>query len=115
MSYLLRHNPTGLNMDKHGFVNIDELLQKIKTRFQVERNILLQIVEKGENQRFEVFEGKIRALYGLSVPIELELEEEKDIEVFYHGTTQEAIRKIMREGLCSMKRNWVQKNGRKRR
>ncbi len=94
-------------MDRQGFVNIDELLQKVKMRFQIRKALLLQIAENGDNKRFEVIEGRIRALYGHSVPIELELEEERDLEVFYHGTTEEAASKIMREGLRSMKRNWV--------
>ena len=107
VSYLLRHNPAGLEMDKHGFVSLHELLQKINMRFQVKSTFLLQIVEKSDNKRFEVVEGRVRALYGHSVPVELELEEERDIEVFYHGTTEKAVPKIMREGLRSMKRSWV--------
>ncbi len=42
MSYLLRHDPENLNMDRHGFVSLDELLEKIREHFQVDKKSFLK-------------------------------------------------------------------------
>lgn len=107
MSYLLRHNPENLKMDRHGFVDIDELIDKLKERFQVNKKFLLEIVEKSERKRFEIVENRIRALYGHSISVEIELEEDRTVEAFYHGTTQNAATKILKTGLKPMKRRRV--------
>jgi len=107
MSYLLRHNPRDLKMDSQGYVDLEDLLRKVRERFPVDRQLLFEIVEKSEKKRFEVKNGKIRALYGHSIPVDLKLKEEKTVEVLYHGTTPEAAEKIMRTGLKPMKRRWV--------
>lgn len=107
MSYLLRHNPQGLSMDEHGFVNLDKLVEKINQRFRVNKIFVLEIVERNGRKRFEVVDNKIRALYGHTVPVKLEFEEDKTVKVLYHGTTPQAASKILREGLKPMKRKWV--------
>jgi len=107
MSYLLRHNPENLKMDKQGFVDLDKLLAKVSERFQVDIKVFLEIVEKSERRRFEVVENKIRALYGHTIPVKPELEEDKVAKIFYHGTTPDAAARILKVGLKSMKRKWV--------
>jgi putative RNA 2'-phosphotransferase len=107
ISYLLRHNPENLRMDKHGFVDIDQLIDKLKEHFRVNKKSLLEIVEKSERKRFEIVDNKIRALYGHSIPVKLEFEEDKAVKVLYHGTTPEAATKIRKVGLKPMKRRWV--------
>lgn len=107
MSYLLRHNPENLKIDKHGFVDLDELLNKLKKRFQIDRKLILEIVEKSDRKRFQIMENKIRALYGHTIPVKLELEEDKVNTVFYHGTTPDATSEILKAGLRPMKRKWV--------
>lgn len=107
MSYLLRHNPENLKMDKHGFVDLDELLEKLNERFQIDKEFTHEIVEKSDRKRFEIVENKIRAMYGHSIPVKLELEEDKVTKVFYHGTTPNAVSEIIRGGLKPMKRRWV--------
>jgi putative RNA 2'-phosphotransferase len=107
MSYLLRHNPENLKMDEHGFVDLDAFLEKLKGRFQIDKESILEIVENSERKRFEIIENKIRALYGHSIPVKLELEEDKETKVFYHGTTPDAASKILKLGLKPMERKWV--------
>ncbi|MFB0561820.1 MAG: RNA 2'-phosphotransferase [Candidatus Lokiarchaeia archaeon] len=107
MSYLLRHNPGTLKMDNYGFVDLEEFLKKLKERFQIDEKLLFEIVEKSERKRFEIIGNKIRALYGHSIPVKLELDEDKVKEVFYHGTTPDAASKILKIGLKPMKRRWV--------
>jgi len=107
MSYLLRHNPENLKMNRHGFVSLEELLEKVKERFQVDKKFVFDIVEKSERKRFEIVEDKIRALYGHTIPVKLELEEDKTVKVLYHGTTEDAASEILKVGLKAMKRRWA--------
>ena len=107
MSYLLRHNPENLKMDSEGFVDLGELLAKLKEKFPVDKQLILEIVERSERKRFEIRNGKIRALYGHSIPVMLKLKEDKTVKILYHGTTPEAAAEILKSGLKPMKRNWV--------
>jgi len=107
MSYLLRHNPQDLKMDRHGFVDVDELLVKIRERFPISNKLVSEIAEKSGRRRFDIVGNKIRALYGHTIPVKLELEEDRVVKVLYHGTTLEAAHKIMRDGLKPMRRRWV--------
>jgi putative RNA 2'-phosphotransferase len=107
VSYLLRHNPENLKMDRHGFVDLDNLLEKLKERFQIDKEFTLEMVVKSDRRRFEIVGNRIRALYGHTIPVKLELEEEKVAKVFYHGTTPDAAFKILKVSLKPMKRRWV--------
>ncbi len=108
MSYLLRHNPEGLRMDERGYVSLSDLLEKLRRRFpQVDEELVREIVEKSERRRFEIRGGRIREVYGHSIPVNLDLKEDKEVRVLYHGTTPEAAEKILKTGLKPMKRRWV--------
>ena len=108
LSYLLRHNPEDLRMDERGFVSLAEVLSKLKKRFpQVTGKLIREIVERSDRRRFEIKDGKIRALYGHSIPVKLDLKEDDRVRVLYHGTTREAASRILRIGLKPMRRNWV--------
>ncbi len=107
MSYLLRHEPENLEMDRQGFVGLEELVKKIGERFQVDQRFILDIVEKSGRKRFEIINNKIRALYGHTVTVELAFEEDRTIRTLYHGTSPDAASRILEMGLKSMKRRWV--------
>jgi len=108
MSYLLRHNPEDLKMDEQGFVNLTELIEKLRKRYpQVDEKLIHEIVERSERRRFEIKNGKIRALYGHSISIKLQPEEDREIKILYHGTSPEAAKRILKTGLKPMKRKWV--------
>ena len=107
MSYLLRHNPENLNMDKNGFVSLKGLLEKLNERFQVDENFIREIAEKSDKKRFELVGDKIRALYGHTITVEIKFEEDKTIKRLYHGTTVDAAYKILKTGLKPMKRKWA--------
>jgi len=107
MSYLLRHNPENLKIDEEGFVCIDELLLKLREKYDVDKSFIIEVVNRGGRKRFEIVGNKMRALYGHSIRVEVELEEDKSVTVLYHGTTPEAASEILRNGLKPMKRRWV--------
>ncbi len=107
MSYLLRHNPENLKMNRDGFVDLNQLLKKLNERFQIDKRFVYDIVEKRDRKRFEIVENKIRAFYGHTIPVNMKLAVNENSKVFYHGTTPEAASKILKEGLKPMKRRWV--------
>jgi putative RNA 2'-phosphotransferase len=107
MSYLLRHNPENLKMDRYGFVDLDEFLEKVNQRFHIDKELICEIVDQSNRKRFEIVGNMIRALYGHTIPVKLELEEDKVVNVVYHGTTPDAASKILKVGLKPMKRKWV--------
>ena len=107
MSYLLRHNPRGLRMNARGFVRLDDLLKKVRERYDVDEAFIRDTVYAGDKTRFQILDGKIGALYGHTVDVEIHLPEDESVNVLYHGTTTESVAKILQKGLRSMKRKWV--------
>jgi len=107
MCYLLRHRPQSLEMDAEGFVSVDELLGKIRARYLIDKNLIIEIVGGSDRRRFEVKEDGIRALYGHTLPVKVEFEEDTVVKLLYHGTTSHAACKILKEGVKPMKRKWV--------
>ena len=108
IAYLLRHDPSGLNMNKNGYVKTEELLKKLKERWP---SILLEdlkkIDAKDRKGRYELNNDKIRALYGHSVQdVEIKLPRAEP-NILYHGTTEKSAVKIINEGLKSKGRNKV--------
>ncbi|MFX1450488.1 MAG: RNA 2'-phosphotransferase [Promethearchaeota archaeon] len=105
MSYLLRHNPKNLNLDKEGFVNLDEFLNFIQLKYKsLQKEDLIAIIR--ENERYEINNNRIRAIYGHSIDVSYELEQ-INIDKLYHGTTQNAVERILKEGLKPMGRKKV--------
>jgi putative RNA 2'-phosphotransferase len=94
-------------MDNYGFVDIDELHKKLGQRYSIDKQLIFEIVEKGTRKRFEIVGNKIRALYGHTIGIKQKLVEDEAVEVLYHGTTRISARKILKEGLKSMRRIFV--------
>ncbi|MFX0133093.1 MAG: RNA 2'-phosphotransferase [Candidatus Hodarchaeota archaeon] len=105
MSYLLRHNPKGLNLDKEGFVDLEHFLKFVQNKYKsLDKNDLISIAR--ENERYEIKNNRIRAIYGHSIDVSYNLEQ-IEIDKLYHGTTQKAAEKILKEGLNPMGRKRV--------
>jgi len=108
VSYLLRHNPEDLEMDDDGFVDLGDLVLKVRRRFPtVDRSFLIKLVDVSERKRFEIVGNKIRALYGHTVLVHIHLREDRQVERLYHGTTPQAAKVILEKGLQPMRRKWV--------
>jgi putative RNA 2'-phosphotransferase len=107
MSYLLRHDPKGLRMNARGFLRLGDLLRKVRERYDVDEAFIREIVYAGGKTRFQILDGKIRALYGHTTDVDIDLPEDESVDVLYHGTTAESAAKILKKGLRSMKRKWV--------
>jgi len=112
MSSWLRHHPEaiGLEMDGAGWVRVDELLAKAAARGQAfSRAQLEEVVAENTKKRFEFDETEtlIRARQGHSVPVELGYATAEPPEVLFHGTVQNTLTLIWRDGLLPMKRHAV--------
>ncbi|WP_041540489.1 RNA 2'-phosphotransferase [Catenulispora acidiphila] len=112
MSSWLRHHPEaiGLEMDGAGWVRVDELLAKAAARGQAfSRAQLEEVVAENTKKRFEFDETEtlIRARQGHSIPVELGYATAEPPEVLFHGTAQNTLTLIWRDGLLPMKRHAV--------
>jgi putative RNA 2'-phosphotransferase len=107
LSYLLRHHPNDLPMTRDGFVPIQQVLSKVQKKYpEVNREFIKQLVNQ-RNKRFQIRNDKIRALYGHSIPVTIDLDKDDQTDILYHGTSQQSAEKILQEGLKSKGRNKV--------
>lgn len=112
ISLVLRHKPdaAGISLDEHGWANVDELLDGINdTGRKIDMDILEEIVRTDSKQRYSFNEDKtlIRANQGHSIPVDVELDEQKPPQILYHGTAERFLDAIMAEGLKPMSRLYV--------
>lgn len=115
LSYLLRHNPgeIGLDMDKHGWVDVNQLLGKINAhgKYTISRELLDEIVATDNKGRYRYDEDRkrIKACQGHSIQwVEPELSWQDPPNYLYHGTTLQAYHKILESGaILKMSRHAV--------
>ena len=105
ITYLLRHNPENLEMDRNGWVSVVDLLKKTK----ITSTELEEIVKLDNKQRFNFNDNKskIRANQGHSLDVSIEMDELEPPDILFHGTSAKSIEPIMSEGLLSMSRQHV--------
>ena len=102
LAYVLRHSDLP---DRNGWVRVGVLLNEMSITLP----ILQGIVAEDTKGRFEFSEDEssVRALYGHSIEVNLELEPTTPPMILYHGTAEKYIDSIMKEGLRPRKRNFV--------
>ncbi len=112
-SHALRHAPDeyGIVLDDEGWVPVEELMTALRAHSRDFRRPvgedLARMMAASEKQRFEMRDGRIRALYGHSLPEKIAKEPAEPPEVLYHGTPPRSAEVILREGLQSMRRQYV--------
>ncbi|MGI6216629.1 MAG: RNA 2'-phosphotransferase [Coriobacteriales bacterium] len=113
VSYALRHAPWEyeLELDDEGFVPVEQLLAALNESGKYGRPVttddLVEMICSSEKKRHEICGGKIRALYGHSVPARILKQQAEPPSVLYHGTARRFLDKIMAEGLKPMSRQYV--------
>lgn len=113
ISYALLHHPEefGIEPDDAGFVGIDELIAGINARHPTGEHVSLidikRAVLQSTKQRHEIYQGRIRALYGHSYHGRRDLKPVEPPAILYHGTSPRVLDAIMREGLRPIKRQMV--------
>ena len=111
VSLILRHKPEtiGIQLDEHGWANVDELIAGISKTCEFNREILEEIVRTDNKQRFTFNEDKtkIRANQGHSIPVDVELKEMQPPETLWHGTGEKYVASIDQQGLNPRTRLYV--------
>lgn len=111
MSLILRHQPEtiDINLDEHGWANVDELIAGISRTHEFDMDILEEIVKTDNKLRYSFNEDKtlIRANQGHSIPVDVELEKTEPPKYLYHGTGEKYIEAIDEQGIISKSRLYV--------
>lgn len=111
MSMILRHRPetVGIQLDEHGWADVNELIKGIAKKKKFNREILEEIVRTDSKQRYSFNEDKtkIRANQGHSISVDLELEPLEPPEILWHGTAEKYVASIEKAGLRPGNRMYV--------
>ena len=112
LSYVLRHNPDalGLELEPGGWADVDTLLDRARADGRsIDRSLLERVMAHGEKKRFALSEdgSKIRANYGHSIGVDLDLTPSAPPESLYHGTARQTLSAIRDDGLRPQPRRYV--------
>ena len=112
LSYVLRHNPGALGLDlaPGGWADVDTLLDRARADGRsIDRSLLKRVIAQGEKERFALSddETKIRANYGHSIEVDLDLTPTVPPAQLYHGTARQTLPAIRKEGLRPQSRQFV--------
>lgn len=110
MAYVLRHNPGryGLTTDRHGYVDLEALLQIAARRYPaVGASRLRELIASSDLARFEVSGERVRARYGHSISVEPVGEPVEPPPLLYHGTDESRLAAILAGGLHPVERRLV--------
>jgi putative RNA 2'-phosphotransferase len=112
LAKVLRHDPWlfDLEMDDDGWVSVESLLKALHDQKRW-RDVTVAdfeaIIAPTDKRRYEMADGRIRALYGHSTPNKLRKEPAAPPEILYHGTNGAALPTILKTGLLPMSRQYV--------
>ncbi|GAB4502768.1 MAG: RNA 2'-phosphotransferase [Anaerolineales bacterium] len=109
---VLRHQPHkhGVTIDEHGWAQIDDVIRAVnRVGMPLTPQTLEQIVNENDKKRFAISaDGRaIRARYGHSIAVDLELAPLEPPQQLYHGTAERFIESIRAEGLKPGSRQFV--------
>jgi len=112
LSKVLRHQPEriGVVLDEAGWANVEQMLGAFAKKGRViSREVLNEVVEKNDKQRFSFSADgtRIRANQGHSIDVDLGYELATPPGILYHGTPQQFVEAIRNEGLKKMNRHHV--------
>jgi putative RNA 2'-phosphotransferase len=112
VSYTLRHAPWEyeLELNDEGWVEIDQLLSALRLNKQwesIDIYDLFTMIEESDKKRHEILDGRIRALYGHSVPKKILKKVGIPPLILYHGTARYLVEQIISEGLQPKGRQYV--------
>jgi putative RNA 2'-phosphotransferase len=112
LSYVLRHNPDALDLDLDpgGWADLDVLIENARAEGRsLSRSRIRHVIDAGEKTRFTLTDDgrKIRANYGHSIDVDLDLAPTPPPEHLYHGTARNALPAIRDEGLRPQSRQYV--------
>lgn len=112
LSFVLRHQPEAidLELDSGGWARIDDLIEKTgNSRRPLTDALIREVVEKDDKQRYALSDDgqKVRARYGHSIEIDLEIDPVEPPEILYHGTASRNLGPIHMNGIVRGGRQYV--------
>lgn len=113
LSFVLRHDPDKYNLvlDTNGYADLKTILNVLSNRFKnekISKQTIESMIQNSDKKRFEIVEDKIRAFYGHSIEKRIYFEESSSVpSILYHGTTEKAYKKILKEGLTKQNRQYT--------
>lgn len=113
LSHMLRHRPEqyGVALDDEGWVHFDTVLDALARHDRRMAGLtvddLRTMMAAAEKQRFELRDGRIRAVYGHSLKGQIAHEPATPPALLYHGTSWDALTSIRQDGLRPMRRQFV--------
>ena len=113
VSRALRHEPWlyELELDDGGWAEVAAVLAALRQERAAWHDLaeadLADMIRHSSKQRYEMAGGRIRALYGHSLPGKLARVAATPPAELYHGTAPETVAKIRATGLLPMRRQYV--------
>jgi putative RNA 2'-phosphotransferase len=113
MAGVLRHFPEKFNleMDEMGWIDLMQFITALKHRrpeyHWLRQHHILAIVKSDPKGRYQLEEDKIRATYGHSLDIELDLPTDKIPGKLYYPATEEEVELLLETGLKPSDRKMV--------
>jgi putative RNA 2'-phosphotransferase len=113
ISHALRHEPWvyELELDDEGWVLILQLLDALRSENEAWQELgesdIREMVRTSSKQRHEIRDGRIRAIYGHSIPDKLKRVSATPPEILFHGTSPQTVALIETHGLKPMGRQNV--------
>ena len=113
ISHALRHEPWlyELELDDQGWVPLSLLLESLRCENEDWKTITQPDVEEmirtSSKRRHEILDGRIRTIYGHSLPNKLKRDAATPPKVLLHGTSPAVVNVIRIEGLQPMSRQNV--------
>jgi putative RNA 2'-phosphotransferase len=117
MAGVLRHFPDryGLEMDANGWIDLHDFLTALAIRNKrfrfLKPNHVLGLIQTDPKGRYEFREGKIRATYGHSLDVDLDLPTENIPDVLFYPTSEEELSVLLGAGLRPSDRKMVHLSG----
>ncbi|HZY70894.1 MAG TPA: RNA 2'-phosphotransferase [Thermoplasmata archaeon] len=105
MTGILRHFPDkyGLQVDAHGWIEMGQLVQAISSHHRgyhwLRAHHLTAIVETDPKGRYEIKDDRVRATYGHTLDVDLDLPTDKVPDELYFPVTPEEAALVLEVGL----------------
>jgi len=114
---VLRHFPDkyGLEMDERGWISLEHFVKVLRNRQKsfhwVRRYHVKALAATDQKNRYEHKDGKIRATYGHSIEVDLDLPTEDIPDTLYAPTTDKESELLLESGLKPSDRTYVHLSG----
>ena len=113
VSHALRHEPWlyELELDDDGWASVDAVVHSLRGERAEWKGLiqadLVHMIAASSKRRHEISHGRIRALYGHSIPGKLRKAMAVPPTELYHGTAPDTLATIRESGLLPMNRHYV--------